>query len=584
MNRNSYIKMQKFGDSLAENSDNLPEIRVAVLGDFATQQLVKILKASLHKKGYFPRVYEADFNAIQTEIFSPDSHLYSFQPDYVYIAVSMQGFRSRFYNAATDEKKQLSERYCDELAELCQPLGDKGIQIILNTLSLPVERIFGNYSIKTPISLYNAVIKVNNLMAEKLGAIPGCHLNDVMSISSTIGLENWYDEKLWVHSKYLCSPVHFPRITESVAGIIAASRGKVTKCIVLDCDNTLWGGIIGDDGLEGIELGPEGVGEAFYRFQQFLMQLKERGYIITVCSKNEYENAILPFREHPNMVLKEDDITLFVANWNNKPSNIEYIAEVLNIGLDSMIFIDDSVFERNQVRELLPQIIVPEMPEDPAEYIRALDSEGIFETISTSEEDKDRTKMYKAQAARSIEAVKFRNVDDFLVSLQMQVTFNRFDKLNLPRAVQLMQRSNQFNLRTQRFSESQCVEFMKNTGSFYPVYVKLKDKYGDNGLIGVVCTEYKGDSLFISEFVMSCRVLKRGVEYFIMNRLVSHARSKKLLKIVGEHIPTKKNFIVKDFFAQYGFVPVHKDNDRVTWELNVDDYTDKKCFMERVND
>ena len=584
MKEYDYLEMQRKGRSLKNNIENLPEVKIAVLGDFATQQFVRILKTSVYNKGFFPVIYESDFNAIQNEIINPESGLYTFLPDYAYIAISMQGYRERFYNLNYESKESFPEEYVRELKELINILLEKRIQVIVNTLSLPFERIYGNYSIKTTHSLYKSVISVNNLLVNHIGDLPGCFFNDILAISSNIGLNNWYDEKLWNYSKYMCSPDHFPYITESFSQIIAATKGKMSKCIVLDLDETLWGGIIGDDGLEGIKIGNDREGEPYLRFQKYLLQLKDRGYILAVCSKNEYENAILPFREHPEMLIKEDDISVFIANWNNKPQNMEQISRVLNIGLDSLIYLDDSVFERNQMRAMLPQVITPDLPEDPADYIRAIEQEGIFETVSISKEDRHRSKMYKSEAQRNIESAKYKNIDDFLKSLEMKVQFKTFDNINLPRIVQLIQRTNQFNLRTQRYSENQIKDFMKNPQKYFPVYVKLQDKYGDYGLVSVLILEIKNDHMFISEFIMSCRVFKRGLENFIMNQIVLEAKGRKIKKIVGEYILTKKNSPVKDLYKNFNFKLIEENESSSIWELNTEKYKEQKCFMELNNE
>ena len=302
-----------------------------------------------------------------------------------------------------------------------------------------------------------------------------------------------------------------------------ALRGRVVKCVVLDLDNTLWGGVIGDDGLEGIQLNSHGDGEAFYRFQLFLRELLKRGIILAVCSKNEMANALLPFEKHPEMVLKRDDIACFVANWNDKADNIRHIRETLNIGFDSMVFLDDNAFERDLVRTLVPGVIVPDLPEDPADYVRAISELNLFETTTFSAEDLQRSELYRLEGLRRSEQASFGSLDEFLKSLKMQMTIARFDPYHLPRIAQLIQRSNQFNLTTRRLTEADCADLM-NDASFIPLYAKLTDRLGDHGLIAVVILERLEGELAIRDWLMSCRVLKRGVEQALMKEVFQQAK------------------------------------------------------------
>jgi len=573
-----YLKMLKTGSRLGDNDNNYPEIRLGLLSDNATQQIVKVLKAAMIAKGFFPIIFEGEYNTIPLEVFNNKSNLFSFKANYVFLNLSSQGYRERFYNTKVEEKTTLPQMYANEIASYINTLVDKGCEVIVNSLAMSQERLFGNYSAHTLHSIYGSILEVNRLIQKCVSEMSGCHLNDITYISAEIGITQWYDEKLWILSKYMCAPKYFPQIAESVVDIIAVSKGRLTKCLVLDLDNTLWGGVIGDDGINGIEIGELGIGEAYEHFQNYLLELKNRGYILAVCSKNEYDNAIKPFRENPNMKMKEDDFAVFVANWNNKGSNIKYIAKTLNIGLDSIIFIDDSPFERNQVRDMLPDVIVPEMPEDPSEFAAFLERSNLFEALSFSDDDQKRALMYGEQAKRANEELKFENINDYLQSLDMEIDLKVFDEFNLPRIAQLLQRSNQFNLRTRRYSEQKCKDFIEDD-RYYPLYIKLKDKFGDYGLISVICAVKRDNVLEILEYVMSCRVLNRGVEMFAMQHLVSYCKKEGISKIVGEYIPTKKNNMVREFYKQFGFELIGETNEKRTWELGIDNFKKKKCFF-----
>ena len=343
----------------------------------------------------------------------------------------------------------------------------------------------------------------------------------------------------------------------------------------LRLDNTLWGGVIGDDGINGIQIGELGNGRAFTNLQIWLKKLKERGIILAICSKNNEDTAKEPFLKHPEMVLKLDDISCFVANWEDKASNIKYIQKVLNIGMDSMVFLDDNPFERNLVKSMIPEIEVPELPEDPSLYLSYLQSLNLFETASFSEEDKKRTSQYQAEAKRVETERMFDNYDDYLKSLEMVATVSAFDEFQTPRISQLTQRSNQFNLRTVRYTEDDIKRIMASD-EYIGRYFMLKDKFGDHGLISVVILKKLSDkTLFIENLLMSCRVLKRGMEEFIINSLIDAARQGGYTELIGEYIPTAKNAMVKDFYKNMGFSELSPNK----YIAKVDEYKEQLTFI-----
>lgn len=575
-----YLQMARLGRKLSANTNNYPVIKLAILSDNSTQQLTNVIKASIWGQKFYPEIYEGEIDSIATEVLDENSGLHQFTPQYVWLNLCSQNYRDRFYHARSKEKEALPANYAGEVFALVDALAARGYQVILNTLAPSQERFFGNYSTQTLYSLYASISEVNRLFVNKSKNAAQCFLNDVAFVASRIGLQNWYDERLWAHSKYCCSPQYFPSIAESVVDVIKTTRGRIVKCLVLDLDNTLWGGVIGDDGIDGIEIGGIGPGESFERFQRYLLQLKDRGIVLAVCSKNDQQVALQAFRKHSGMVLREEDIAVFVANWNAKSGNIEHIVKVLNLGLDSVVFVDDSAFERNEVRQALPMVIVPEMPEDPANFPAFLESQGLFETVTFSDDDRKRAQMYKEEAQRATLQISAKSIDEYLQSLEMKIVCKPFDSQHLTRIAQLIQRSNQFNLRTQRFSEGKCKELMESFEQNPSVYVKLKDKFGDYGLISVVCTEVNGSTLEILEYVMSCRVLNRGVEQYVMTFLINLCKERGLHIIRGEYLPTEKNKMVAQFYKQFGFKLVSESGSRFVWELSVAEYATPKYFIQ----
>jgi FkbH-like protein len=366
-----------------------------------------------------------------------------------------------------------------------------------------------------------------------------------------------------------------PYFADAVVKIIAAFQGNFKKCIIIDLDNTTWGGVIGDDGLENIQIGSLGIGKAFTEFQHWVKKLQQRGIIVAVCSKNTESIAKEPFEKHPDMVLRLEDIAVFVANWENKVNNIRKIQQILNIGFDSMVFVDDNPFERNIVRENIPQITVPELPEDPALYLDYFYGLNLFETVSFSGEDAKRTQQYQEEAERVVFQESFTNENDFLKSLNMISDTKPFNDFTIPRIAQLSQRSNQFNLRTVRYSEED-VKQITQSDNYFTLSFTLEDKFGDNGLICAIILEKKDDkTLFINTWFMSCRVLKRGMEVYTLNSRVELAKENDYDQLVGEYIQTQKNEIVHDHYKNLGF----KASEKNLWKLNVKEYKIKENFI-----
>jgi FkbH-like protein len=355
-------------------------------------------------------------------------------------------------------------------------------------------------------------------------------------------------------------------------------EGKFKKCLLLDLDNTVWGGVVGDDGWENIQVGHGlGIGKAYTEFQEWVKKLKNRGIIIAVCSKNDEDKAKEPFEKNPEMVLRLDDIAVFVANWENKADNIRTIQQILNIGFDSMVFLDDNPFERNMVRENVPGVCVPELPEDPGDYLEYLYSLNLFETASYSAGDKDRTKQYQTEAKRVQAAQKFTNEADFLKSLDMVSVVEGFTPFNIPRVAQLSQRSNQFNLRTVRYTDGE-IAALGASDKHVCLSFTLEDKFGYNGLICVIIMEKRdAKTLFVDTWFMSCRVLKRGMENFTLNTMVEYAKEHGFERIVGEYIPTQKNGMVKEHYTNLGFSPIG-DN---LYELNIQGYEPRECYIRK---
>jgi len=554
-------------------------IRLALMGDAATQQLASVLKVLFAGQGVRLEVWESPFDATEHQAYDPNSDLYKFAPDFVAIVNATQALRTRYY-ARSCSGTDFMEREFRRITSIWDAVGQRTpAPIIQSNFALPVERVFGNFDHKIPESLYTVVSTLNAKIGEGVRTRNQVFVNDVDAIASNVGRRNWYDNRFWNMYKSLCALEHLPSAAQNIIDVALSIRGRAVKCVILDLDNTLWGGVIGDDGVNGIALSAHGDGESFYEFQSFLLELQKRGILLAVCSKNSPENALKPFLEHSEMVLRREHITVFQANWDDKAENIRRIQEKLNIGFDSMVFLDDNPFERNLVRSLLPNVIVPELPEEPAEYVRAICELNLFETSSFSAEDGRRTELYRQKAAGEEMQAAFSSVEDYLRSLEMEITVGRFDPRRIPRIAQLLQRSNQFNLTTRRHSEAECEELMRDPNC-YPIFAELKDRLGNHGLISVIVARPQGRELILSDWLMSCRVLTRGVEQFLMNHCVEYAARLSKQWVVGEYRPTAKNAMVKNFYEQFGFEPSAASADgSIQWRLDVARYQPAVTFM-----
>jgi FkbH-like protein len=554
------------------------KLRIALLADVSTQHIVPLLRVLFAANGIDAVIYEAGFDTIQVETYNPGSELYTFAPQIIVILQSVAKLRARYYD--TSERAEFGRVQADDIENVWRTLQSRlPVPVIQTNFALPIERPYGNFGTKVPDDLQATVHDVNRELALRARQHASVFLCDIDQLASWIGRRQFFDERLWALAKSLCSLEALPEVAQSIVDIALATIGRAIKCVVLDLDNTLWGGVVGDDGLEGIGLGDLDDGNAFRFFQLFMRELWRRGILLAVCSKNNEETARRVFREHPDMVLREEHIAVFVANWDDKASNIAKIREKLNIGYDAMVFLDDNPFERNLVRQLIPQIIVPELPEDPGLYVRAVSELNLFESAGRSELDAQRTEMYQVQEKRSAEMQRFGDVKEYLRSLETVVFMRSFESRDLSRIAQLIQRSNQFNLTTRRYSESQC-EAMMHDPQLITFSINVRDRFGDFGLIavGVVrkCTGY----LDIDTFLMSCRVLQRGVEQYAMNRIFEYAREGNFERVVGHFIPSAKNSMVEGFYRQFGFEQTGPATaEGVEWSLSTQRYSPQDVFI-----
>lgn len=568
----SYLQLKKNCARTPETPDGT---RFALLGDCATQLLATAIRGYALEMNLPLRVFEADYDQIDAQLMDTGSEFYAFAPETVLLYRCTEKLYERFVRTPLDARGAFAEAEIEKIRAEWARIHHGTKADVLFFAFLPMDDgVFGSYALREGSAFPYQLLKLNFLLAEAAREAGNVRLIDLEPIRAHMGCDAFHDPKLYAIAKMPISTQALSAVASRVVDAILARKGRCHKCAIVDLDNTLWGGVIGDDGLEGIQIGELGQGHAFTEFQTWLKELKNRGVMLAVCSKNDEANAKEPFLRHPEMVLKLDDFSAFVANWEDKASNIRRIQKELNIGLDSMVFFDDNPFERNLVRTMLPEVEVPELPEDPAEYTAFARMQNLFDTNSYSDEDRVRTERYLAEKSRTELSAGIDNYDDYLKALGMKAVCAPFDAFHIPRIAQLTQRSNQFNLRTVRYSEQEIEEIAANP-RYVTRYYTLRDRFGEHGLIAVVILEKRENELFVNEWLMSCRVLKRGMEQFIADSILRAAREAGVARVVGEYIPTPKNAMVKDLYASMGFRPLGDG----LYEARVDDYQNHQTFI-----
>lgn len=546
-----------------KNHTGFPTLRLAILGSSTTSHLPAGIRVAALRRGLLVEIYEAPYGMYLQELMDTTSALHTFRPDVLLLSLDSRHLAGS--PNATAEAALHTLEHCWSLAH--QHLG---CTILQQTLLPVFPPLLGNNEQRYPASPATLVDRINQALRERASnkTTPNkIHLLSLDHFSRREGLTAWHDPALWHKSKHEVHPSATETYGDHVARLLAALRGLSSKCLVLDLDNTLWGGVIGDDGLEGITLGEgSALGEAHLSFQRYCLALAQRGVILSVCSKNDETNARAPFQKHPEMLLKETDIACFVSNWNDKATNLRLIAQQLNIGIDALVFADDNPAERALIRQELPQVQVPELSSDPATYADTIANAGYFESLEITEEDRQRSRQYQGNIERARLSEQLTDMDSYLRSLGMHCTLKPFDDLGLSRITQLINKTNQFNLTTRRYTEAEVRATMHDPNTL-TLQVRLTDRFGDNGTIAILIVRITSDpnpdpaaataehTAAIDTWLMSCRVLGRRVEEACLNALVEACRNRGLHTLTATYKPTAKNSIVRDLLPRLGFLP-----------------------------
>lgn len=535
------------------------KIRVAILSSFTINGLEESLTVKCAERNIECVTYNSLYNQYNQDILSSTSSLYEFSPNLTFMIIDTRTILSSlFYNpysvSASERREYIDNRVKELVALVKKFISISNSKLVVANFHAPIYSPYGICETKTEYGLRDMILDLNAKLADSLRNESSIFIFNFDAFVAKYGDINVFDYRQFLFGDIKVSLNYIPYLAEELMGYIKADLGINRKCIVLDLDNTLWGGIVGEDGFEGIRLSPQPPGMPFIEFQRVILALNERGIILAINSRNNEDEALRVIREHPHMILREDNFASIKINWNDKISNIKAIAEELNIGLDSLVYFDDDPINREVMSKALPEVMTVDLPEDPALYAQTLMSLNDFNTFSITEEDKKRGRMYIEEKKRSQLENSVSNLDDFLSQLGIKIKIRRADKFTIPRISQLVLKTNQFNLTTKRFQEEDILKFSQDKNMLIGC-AQTADKFGDNGITGVFIVQKSPDSSewSIETFLLSCRVMGRSIEYGIMQYILNEARKEGIKKVRGQYIPTKKNKPCESFLPNSGF-------------------------------
>ncbi len=560
---------------LSDGSRRLKK-KIAVFGGSTTNAIVDNLELFLLDQGIEPEFYQSEYAQYWQDAMFPGEELLNFEPDIVFIHTTNRNITQ--YPVTADSKEdaaRLLESEYTKFEQMWKNISNTfHCPIIQNNFEMPYYRLMGNKDCSDYRGRSNFVTRLNQKFYDYSEKTEGFYIHDINFLSASYGLKEWSDPFYWNMYKYAMCFEAIPEFAFNLSHIIKSVFGKNKKVLALDLDNTLWGGVVGDDGVEGLQIGQEtGVSQSYYEFQSYVKSLKSLGVILTVCSKNDYENAVAGLK-HPEGALKPEDFIVIKANWENKDRNLIETANELNILPDAIVFADDNPAEREIVRQQLSGCAVPEMDE-VEHYINVLDRNGYFEVTNFSTDDLKRNEMYKANIERAAQQASFGDYNEYLRSLKMTAVIDDFVPVYMQRITQLTNKSNQFNVTTKRYTPTE-MEKVFASSDYIRLYGKLVDKFGDNGIVSVVIGHKNGKVLEMDLWIMSCRVLKRDMEFAMLDRLVECCRDQGIETIRGYYYPTAKNKMVKDLYGRFGFSKLSEDeNGNSVWEMPTDGYENK---------
>ncbi len=536
-----------------------------------------MLRAEAFAYGIDLEIHVGDFNTYVQEIVDASSSLYRFAPNAVILAVRTEEVAPDLASTFADQSPEAAQQAAGRVARGYEQWVNSFRQhsqaaLIIHSLERPTPASLGVLDSQTETGQSGLIRQINHGLRSIAGAQPGVYILDYDALVARHGSEHWHDERKWQMARLPIAADHLLPMAREWMRFLLPLAGRTAKCLVVDLDNTLWGGIIGEDGMAGIKVGAEYPGAAFQTLHRALLDLSRRGILLAICSKNNLDDAMEALEKHPGMLVRPKDFAAMRINWGDKTQNLREIADELNIGVDSLAFLDDNPFEREQVRAALPEITVIDISGNPLEYAAAVRDCPVFERLTLSAEDQQRTAMYTEQRQRAGAEQSFQTKEDFFRFLEQEADLESVTDLTLARVAQLTQKTNQFNVTTHRYTETQIAEMSKQRG--WNIFsIKVRDRFGDHGLVGVAITRDDGEQCEIDTFLLSCRVIGRTVETALLAHLAKSAAERGCQRLVGWFLPTKKNAPARDFYRQHGFVEQRKDDAGTLWMLGLKNST-----------
>ncbi len=560
--------------------ENKDSYRIAIISTFTTTGLSAVLQTLCHEIDIPVTIYETPYAQYMQEILNPKSNLYTYKPDIIFFLSDPKTIIPEFSDCLVSKKTTAQPinafKHLSNLLMMLQKHTDA--HIVCTNFTPPPVNYLGVFSLDYKQNPSSIVHDINRRLVKLSQKNSRIHIYDLSLFFMTHGYEQAHDTKLYFLGDYYIAPSMLPQLAYELMGYIKAIKGKGRKCIVLDLDNTLWGGVIGEDGIAGIKLGPTPPGNAYVHFQKILLTLYARGIILAINSANNYDDAMEVFEKHPHMILKKEHFAATAINWQNKSDNMQTLAKELNIGLDSMIFVDDDPKKRLLMEKMLPQVQTLAMPSDPSHYANALLSLNDFSPINLTKEDFSRGEKYYTQAKRRSIQKTSTNIDEYLKNLAIKVDFTPIDTFSIPRIAQLTQRTNQFNMTTRRYTEIDIEKFAKDK-KIILYAAEVIDRFGSYGICAILIGKKSEKNLTIDTFLMSCRVLGMNIEQTLLHQLTIDAQKSGLTYIEGEFIPTAKNKPAQDVYKNAGFKKVSQNTDSTRWQYMLKTVLPKPPFV-----
>jgi FkbH-like protein len=570
-----YLAVSNALDEIGLDGSELIPVRLAILRNFTVDSVIPVIAGETALSGLQSHFYTGGFDTVAQDVFDSSSQLYSFRPDCIILAEWLESLApqltGRFLSLSAEQVEDEVNRVLRSIREILVAIRKNlKVPVLLNNFPLPAYPTLGILDGQSESFHTGAILRLNQgLQGMAQESNGGLYIVDLMSLAARLGQDRAFDRRYWHIGRAPIARTALVALGQEYGKFIRALQGKSRKCLVVDCDNTLWGGVVGEDGMGGIKIGGTYPGSCYEAFQQEILNLHDRGVVLAMCSKNNEDEVIKVLQEHPEMQLRVEHFATWEINWDDKATNLRRIAARLNIGLDSIVFADDSQFECDLVRSSMPEVEVIHLGNEPSGFVQMLGKQGCFDSLTFSVEDRVRTKMYHDEARRRGIEELAGSLEDYLQSLEMVATIGQADELTIPRISQLTLKTNQFNLTTRRYSTGE-ISALSGAPDITVLYMKLRDRVSELGIVGVAILKYQGDSAELDTFLLSCRAIGRGAEEYLLARCIESARAKECKRLVGHYLPTNRNKLVAKFYPSHGFQPLVGATPVDSWELQLD--------------